>query len=171
MKLNYVDLMKGEYVTEAAKQDGDKKNKLKTMKDVYIVSLINNQSENDRKGVVHMDATKTIKVRTEERKIVEKEDRLNRGATDKNEEVLFKTWQEQSLELAYKPVDKKYKLIEKNEIDLETKITRVELMIKKTEKIKWSGVRAMDYYLYCEKGITEGVFIKVDVRAVVDCRE
>ena len=67
----------------------------------------------------------------------------------------------------YKEKDKKYELIARGEFENSSKANRVENLVKKNELIFWSSERMMDYYLYCEKGVIEGVFIKVDVVSVL----
>jgi len=156
-KVDYIDAIKGEYTTELLEQEKFKR-KVENMRDVYIVGLDHNGGEEKTAKVFHADATKNLKVRVEE-KIGLRDEKLK----NQTFEQVFETWQEKSLKQMYKQTDKKYCLIDKGEYELVTKITRVETLLNKNDLIRWSTERTLDYYLYCEKGVTEGVFIKVDV--------
>lgn len=122
------------------------------------MGLLNNANES-KKDYYHADATKTLKVRVEDKVGLEREENRIKNAV----ENVYEIWQEKMNKQALKMTDRKYELIEKTEYEAANKITRIENFLKKNELIIWSSDRLMDYYLYCEKGVTEGVFIKVDV--------
>lgn len=155
-KVDYIDAIKGEYTTELLEQEKFKR-KVENLRDVYIVGLDHSGGEEKTK-LFHADATKNLKVRVEE-KIGLRDEKVK----NQTFEQVFEIWQEKSLKQMYKPTDKKYFLLDKGEFDVVTKITRVETLLNKNDLIMWSTDRLLDYYLYCEKGVTEGVFIKVDV--------
>lgn len=131
------------------------------MRDVYVVGLLNHNNE-VRKEVFHADATKAIKIRVEDKVGLEKEEKRLKNAV----ENVYEIWQEKMNKQMYKMTDAKYELVEKGEYEAANKISRIETFMKKNELIAWSSDRLMDYYLYCEKGVTEGVFIKVDVDSI-----
>lgn len=159
IKIDYVDAIKTEYTHDIVEGEDLKRNKLNSLRDMYVVGLINNSNEDPQKSkFFHGDATKTLKIRVDHRVGQEELDKKNKVAV----ENIFEIWQEKTLKQLYKVTDKKYELIAKNEYE-SSKITRIETKLKNKELIIWSTDRLMDYYLYCEKGVTEGVFIKVDV--------
>lgn len=159
LQINYVDIIKGEYLKEQEELDQAKQKKISNLRDVYVVGLLNHNNE-QRKEYFHADATKAIKIRVEDKVGLEKEEKRNKNMV----ENVYEIWQEKMNKQIFKMTDPKYQLIEKGEFDSANKISRIETFLKKNELIVWSSDRLMDYYLYCEKGVTEGVFIKVDVK-------
>lgn len=153
-----MDLIKTEYIQDMAHADKPKKTQLGTLRDVYVVSLLENHDERNGK-FYYGDATKSIKVRVEDKVGMQREDKKAKAAV----QSILDTWQEVSLKQMYKPGDKRYVMIDKGEFETNSKYNRVETMLEKNELIIWSSDRPMDYYLYCERGLIEGVFIKVDV--------
>lgn len=151
-----MEAIRGEYDRDLLDQEKHK-TRIETMRDVYIIGLDTTGGEK-RSKVFHGDATKNLKVRVEE-KIGLQNDRIKKQTF----ENVYEVWQEKSLKQMYKMTDRKYHLIDKGEYEVLNKIVRVETMFKKNDLIMWSTDRHLDYYLYCEKGVTEGVFIKVDV--------
>lgn len=134
------------------------KKQIETLRDVYVVSLLENHD--DRNGQFYYgDATQSIKVRIEDKVGLQREEKKAKAAV----QSIFESWQEISLKQMYKPGDKRYSMIEKGEFETNSKYNRVETMLEKNELIIWSSDRPMDYYLYCERGLIEGIFIKVDV--------
>lgn len=136
------------------------KREINNTREMYVVGLLN---QKDRDNFYHGDATKGVKLRIEER--IDADTRKGQAGagllnSDKDSN-LFETWQEKANKQHYKPSDPRYTLIEPGEFSV-SKIIRVETVAKKKELIIWSTERMMDYYLYCEKGVTEGIFIKVD---------
>lgn len=155
---NYVDIIKHNYPDAVSQANETQKRELGNMKDLYIVGLEHDEENEHWEG----DASKTVKLRIEEKVGAIKEDRKLKGAL----ENVYETWQEKSLKELYKPGHKRYEMVAPGEHELLKKISKIEMVLKKNELIVWSTDRAMDYYLYCEKGVTEGVFIKVDVAVV-----
>lgn len=158
LQINYVDIIKGEYIKEQEDLDQGKETQFENLRDVYIVGLVNHASDN-KKDYYHADATRNLKVRVEDKVGLEKEEKRIKNAV----ENVYEIWQEKMNKQMMRVTDRKYELIEKNEYEAANKIIRIENYLKKNELIIWSSDRLMDYYLYCEKGVTEGVFIKVDV--------
>ena len=151
-----MDVIKKEYNLEVSQAEKDKRNQLGTLRDVYVVGLLG-QQDDKRTEYYHGDATKMLKIRVEDKP--NKDEIKAKNSVD----ALFESWQEKANKQTYKDKDKRYELIAKGEFENSSKANRVENLVKKNELIFWSSERMMDYYLYCEKGVIEGVFIKVDV--------
>jgi hypothetical protein len=134
------------------------KTQIGTLRDVYVVSLLDNHDDKNGK-FYYGDATQSIKVRIEDKVGLQREEKKVKAAV----QSILESWQETSLKQMYKPGEKRYLLIDKGEFETNPKYNRVETALDKNELIIWSSDRPMDYYLYCERGLIEGIFIKVDV--------
>lgn len=184
LQLSYLDMLKS-----ANKQNMQLKDRQEiearegSIRDIHLVnvrklktalSASRNQSKetSPKKKLLHEDATQTLRVRIESFSTDAGRRTLRRsGSSDSLQLHAFDSWQAVSAKLLYKPGDKRIDLIRPEEREDPQsagagKIIRLESLFKKTESIGWSAEKLRDYYLYCEKGITEGVFIKIDVSKV-----